>query len=512
MFKKFPLNFVFLGISASLPYFVTGAALSRWLRVEGLDLSDIGLLSLGGLVVAFNFLWSPFINKIKIPVLFNFFGLRRSWLLISQLLLAIAVFCLSNIDPISNYTGILILILFITFLGSIQDIALDAYRVEYDAFYPAANLASTYVIGWRMGSYLLGGLIFSQETSMQWPTIYKFIAILFLVLSLTTIFSKRVNENNTKSASFSQLFEAVKNLFLKKDLLLILLFIAFYRVSDQVLGFMAYPLYTDLGFTGENLAAKNFGNFIATFFGAFLAASIINRFSLQIGLFVGAIFILITNLLFSVLYLYPNFSNLLLINFLDTIAQAFATASFLAYLVTLINRNFTAIQHAIFTSLMLVPGMILRGYSGYFVESFDYYNFFIFCGFMGIPAVLISYFFVRGSQMNSENGLKMLTILLLIVVLLLSLLSLDQGPGVNDKFIHFSAYGFIAFVGLLASKKNAKSLLIVLLIAFGVTIECLQGFSGLRNFEYMDIIANSLGTFGGLFLYFLSRNYLKKIT
>ena len=83
------------------------------------------------------------------------------------------------------------------------------------------------------------------------------------------------------------------------------------------------------------------------------------------------ILILVTNLLFSALYLYPNLSNLLLINFLDTIAQAFATASFLAYLVTLINRNFTAIQHAIFTSLMLVPGMILRGYSGYFVESFD---------------------------------------------------------------------------------------------------------------------------------------------
>ena len=161
---------------------------------------------------------------------------------------------------------------------------------------------------------------------------------------------------------------------------------------------------------------------------------------------------------------------------------------------------------------MLVPGMILRGYSGYFVESFDYYNFFIFCGFMGIPAVLISYFFVRGSQVNSENGLKMFTVLLLIVVFLLSLLSLDQGPGINDKFIHFSAYGFIAFIGLLASKKSAKSLLIVMLIAFGVIIECLQGFSGLRNFEYMDIIANSLGVFRGLFLYFLSRNYLKKNT
>ena len=102
MFKKLPLNFVFFGISASLPYFVTGAALSRWLRVEGLDLSDIGLLSLGGLVVAFNFLWSPFINKIKIPVLFDFLGLRRSWLLISQLLLKNRATVKAPIDSVAS--------------------------------------------------------------------------------------------------------------------------------------------------------------------------------------------------------------------------------------------------------------------------------------------------------------------------------------------------------------------------------------------------------------------------
>jgi VanZ family protein len=93
---------------------------------------------------------------------------------------------------------------------------------------------------------------------------------------------------------------------------------------------------------------------------------------------------------------------------------------------------------------------------------------------------------------------------------LLSLLSLDQGPDINDKFIHFSAYGFIAFIGLLASKKNAKSLLIVMLIVFGVIIECLQGFSGLRNFEYMDIIANSFGVLGGYIIFLFMKKTLKK--
>lgn len=512
MFKKLPINFIFFGISASMPYFVTGAALSRWLRVEGLDLSDIGLLSLGGLIVAFNFIWSPLINKIRLPWLHNLLGLRRSWLLLSQLFLGISVFFLSTIDPRSEYLGIVLFVLLITFFGSVQDIALDAYRVEYDKFYEAANLASTYVIGWRMGSYLLGGIIFSQETTLDWPTILKIISLIFLALSSVTLLSKRVAESELNLTSFNQLLEAIKNLLLKKDLILILLFIAFYRISDQVLGFMVYPLYTDLGFSGEDLAAKNFGNFIATFFGALFAATIINKFSLQLGLFIGSILILGTNLLFSFLYLYPTFENLILINFADTVAQAFATASFLAYLVSLINRNFTAIQHAFFTSLMLIPGMILRGYSGFLVESFNYYNFFIFCGLVGIPAVLISYFFVRNSEVNIENVLKLSTIALLLIVLLMSLFNIEGAVPVDDKLIHFLIYGAVSFIGLLASRNSSTLFLLVLLIMFGILIEYLQGLTGLRNYEYMDIIANSLGVFGGFVLYFFTKKYLKKNT
>ena len=358
----------------------------------------------------------------------------------------------------------------------------------------------------------MGGIIFSQETTLDWPTILKIISLIFLVLSSVTLLSKRVAESELNLTSFNQLLEAIKNLLLKKDLILILLFIAFYRISDQILGFMAYPLYTDLGFSGEDLAAKNFGNFIATFFGALFAATIINKFSLQLGLFIGSILILGTNLLFSFLYLYPTFENLILINFADTVAQAFATASFLAYLVSLINRNFTAIQHAIFTSLMLIPGMILRGYSGFLVESFNYYNFFIFCGLVGIPAVLISYFFVRNSEVNIENVLKLSTIALLLIVLLMSLFNIEGAAPVDDKLIHFLIYGAVSFIGLLASRNSSTLFLLVLLIMFGIFIEYLQGLTGLRNYEYMDIIANSLGVFGGFVLYFFTKKYLKKNT
>ena len=169
------------------------------------------------------------------------------------------------------------------FFGSVQDISLDAYRVEYDKFNEVSTLASSYIIGWRIGSYLLGSLIFSQEGILSWLEIFRVIALLLILLSGISFLSKRVDEVAINKFNYSEFFDAMKNLILRKDFVIVLIFIAFYRVSDTVLGYMAYPLYTDLGFSGAELAYKNLGNFIATFFGAFLAGKVIQKTTVTVS-------------------------------------------------------------------------------------------------------------------------------------------------------------------------------------------------------------------------------------
>ena len=510
MIKNIPFNFILLGISASLPYFVTGAALTRWLRVEGIDLSDIGLISLGGLIVALNFLWSPLINNFKIPILSSHLGLRKSWLALSQILLALLFLILSFLDPTYSFNSLLVIILLIFFVASVQDISLDAYRVEYDQYFSKETLASSYVVGWRTGTYLLGGIAFSFESSMSWPTILKILSLTMFCLTLVSGFSKRVTEINSKGFGFDNFLPALRQFFKNKDFLLVLMLIGFFRLSDTVLGYMAYPFYTDVGFSGKDLAIKNLYNFFATFAGAFIAIVYMQKTSLFKGLFFSSITILFTNILFSFLTIYPSVNNLIWINFLDTFAQAFATACFLAFLVSLIDRKFTAIQHAIFTSLMLIPGYLIRGYSGFFVETLDYYNFFLFCGFLGIPSVLLTYFFLRSSVFSIENLLKISAISLGFVITLLSLADIGNvAPTSNSLIIHFVGYFMLSLCTFFASRKTFSGYLICALIVMGILIEIAQYITGLRNFEYMDIIANSIGVLGGYIIYKISNNHLK---
>ena len=507
--KKTPINFIFLGISAALPYFVTGAGLTRWLRTEEIGLAEIGWLSLGGLIVAINFAWAPFINSFRIPILYNLLGLRRSWLVISQWILAILVFSLSLINLKTDYSALILLVMLIFFLGSVQDISLDAYRVEYDKFNDVSALASSYIIGWRIGSYLLGSLIFSQEGILSWPDIFKVIAFLLILLSGVSFLSKRVDEVVMNKFNYGEFFDAIKNLILRKDFVIILIFIAFYRVSDTVLGYMAYPLYTDLSFSGAELAYKNLGNFIATFFGAFFAVKVIQKTNVIRALFFGSILILSTNVLFSYLFLYPSFTILITINFLDTIAQAFATACFLAYLVSLIDRSFTATQHALFTSLMLIPGYLFRGYSGVLVEQVDYYNFFIICGFIGIPSVIISFYFDRGSARDTKSILKLITITFAISIGLLSLLSFEGQVFVNDNLLHFVTYFALTLVALVSRSQTNIFLICSSIFLFSFGLEVAQFFTNFRSFELSDIIASFSGIVLAYFCFYFFQKNLK---
>ena len=111
---------------------------------------------MSSLIVALNFLWSPFINKLKIPILYKLLGLRRSWLLLSQIVLGFLLLSLSFINPKDELALVVILACLIYFFSSIQDITLDAYRVEYDKYFDAENLATIYQIGYKVGAFLIG--------------------------------------------------------------------------------------------------------------------------------------------------------------------------------------------------------------------------------------------------------------------------------------------------------------------------------------------------------------------
>lgn len=176
-----------------------------------------------------------------------------------------------------------------------------------------------------------------------------------------------------------------------KNALLLLLLIGFYRVSDIVAGAISNVFYADMGFSKEEIAkaVKAFGIF-ATIFGGFIAGIFAQKQPIMRLMMIGAILAAITNLLFCLFaYIGHNPYFLYIAVGLDNLAAGFATTIFVAFLSALTNIQFTAVQYALFSSLMTLFPKVLGGYSGTIVEAYGYNHFFIFTTLLTLPIVLL---------------------------------------------------------------------------------------------------------------------------
>lgn len=174
----------------------------------------------------------------------------------------------------------------------------------------------------------------------------------------------------------------------------LLFFIGFYRVSDIVLGVIANVFFLEIGFTKLQIATvvKTFG-LVMTIIGGFLGGLLAVRFGVMKILFLGALLTVITNLLFMLLASAGNDIVLLyLVISADNLSAGLASAAFVAFLSSLTNISFTAVQYAVFSSLMTLMPKLIGGYSGSIVENIGYSNFFLVASLMGVPVIILLYF------------------------------------------------------------------------------------------------------------------------
>ncbi len=184
---------------------------------------------------------------------------------------------------------------------------------------------------------------------------------------------------------------------------LLLALVGVYRISDIVLGVISNIFYQDLGFTKDEIATvvKTFGLFM-TIFGGFLGGILAVRYGVMRILFVGAVLSAGTNLLFWLLaesgHSMPLFYMVISA---DNLSAGLASAAFVAFLSSLTNISFTAVQYAIFSSLMTLLPKLLGGYSGGMVDSMGYPGFFIFTTLIGLPVLWLT---LKARTLMDERG------------------------------------------------------------------------------------------------------------
>ena len=403
------LRMLLLGFSAGLPLLLILGTLSFWLREAGIDRSTIGYLTWVGLIYAFKWMWAPLVDRLSIPVLSKLFGRRRSWLIFAQMLIILGLVGMASIDPKVQLTPIVWCALLVAFGSATQDIALDAFRIESADSDHQAALAATYQTGYRLALIWSGaGVLWlaaraeagnTGYDASAWQFAYLCMALSISVGVITTLFSKEPvrieleKARNAKAWLHQTLIEPFAD-FIKRygwHAALILSLIAIYRISDVVMGIMANPFYVDMGYTKDEVAAvsKVFG-VVMTLVGAFLGGVLTLRFGVMRILFLGAILSAVSNLLFAWLATQGHdLHGLVWVISADNLSSGIATAAFIAFLSALTNIQYSATQYALFSSMMLLLPKWLAGFSGVFVDSFGYQNFFIITAVIGAPVLIL---------------------------------------------------------------------------------------------------------------------------
>ncbi|MBL1142423.1 MAG: MFS transporter [Proteobacteria bacterium] len=223
------------------------------------------------------------------------------------------------------------------------------------------------------------------------------LSITFLSIKIKFIEQQVINESYV-----APVVDFFKRYGIKLAFLLLAL-ICLYRISDIVLGVIANIFFQDLGYSKTEIASivKTFGLFM-TLLGGFLGGILSVRFGVIKILFVGALLTVLTNLLFMLLAVKGyDITLLYLVISADNLSAGLASAAFVAFLSRLTNISFTAMQYAIFSSLMTLIPKLIGGYSGSIVENIGYTQFFLIASLIGLPVLWIIY--LANKHLNFEK-------------------------------------------------------------------------------------------------------------
>ncbi|OOE45781.1 MFS transporter [Salinivibrio kushneri] len=434
------LLFVFLmGCCSGFPWVLIGSNLNGWLADEGLSRTAIGLFGSVFVLYAVNFLWAPLLDRLKIPVLNEKLGHRRSWIVVTQSLMLVATLALSRvnmqglqaIDPWITTLVLSSLIFSIALASATQDIAIDAFRIDNFAEhetekFPLASAMS--VIGWWTGYSVPGYIGFINADAIGWDQVYVIMAGFVGLMILATLYVKEPASDreqrqdkatkhylNQGYSGFQAWFavtvvEPFAEFFRRNGIkvaLTLLLFVFLFKLGEAFLGRMSIVFYKDVGFTNEQIGyySKLVGwglTVVYTLIGSYINL----RFGVIKGLFIGGVAMASSNLMFAwIAMVGPNEHLLLGAILVDNFTSAFATIAFVSFLTFLTGRAFSATQYALLASLGNLGRTTVASFSGMMVDWLDSWStFFVITALMVIPGlVMLIYIGRHFRQPPSQN-------------------------------------------------------------------------------------------------------------
>ncbi len=440
-FDKRMVKILLLGAISGFPWVIIGSSLSLWLKEDGLSRSTIGWAGLIFAVYAFNYLWAPIIDRIRIPWLTKKVGHRRGWIITMQIVILLSLISWSLINPTTNLALVISIGLIIAIASATQDITVDALRIEQIGEDEGKSMqagAAMAVVGWWTG-YKLGGVVaLNSAEFFQKAGFENYWQITFLVLGIVIIFCNiclmfvnepepvervesqrqtdkmiedRLGSSNIVSKAIAWLTGTVVGpviSFFKKNgfniALAILGFVFLFKIGEAFLGRMSVIFYKEIGFTKSDIALYSKGlGWVTTVIFTLLGGLFAIRAGVIRAMFVSGILMASTNLLFSLLA-WSGKSELLfaIAVIFDDMAAAFATVAFVAFISMLVDRTYTATQYALLASIGTAGRTTLAASSGALVDwlNGDWGLFFVITAVMVIPSLIFLFIIKDKLKLN----------------------------------------------------------------------------------------------------------------
>ena len=415
-FNKMFVMFSF-GFASGLPYMIIISTSTAWLRDVDVDLAYIGFFSWVTFMYAFKFLWAPLVDRFSIPFLKKY-GHRKSWIVLMQFVIFINLLVLSSTDPKNDFIFFSLIAFFIALAGSIQDIAIDAFRIEYADIGDQGSLAATYQFGWRLAIILATSFALIFADINGWSLTYKIMAASMVIGLLGLIASKEEKNIHLGKLSFSKSITEPFIDFLSRfgffTAAMLLLIIATYRLTDIVMGPMATPFYIDMGFTLTEIGSVvKIVALLASIFGISMGALLLKRIGIYQSLMIGAFLVMFTNVCFSYVAISEkSITSLSMIVAMDSIAAGIVGTVNIAFLTSLVSKKYTGFQYALLTGFMAGPGFVLKGLSGLWInylqgiygDDYGWMGFYVTTSLLTMPVILFLYF-NRHFLIKHENSI-----------------------------------------------------------------------------------------------------------
>ncbi len=438
-----------LGFASGLPLALSAGTLQAWLTVESIDIKTIGYFSLVGLPYTFKFVWAPLLDRFEPPRLAR----RRGWLVATQAGLAVVCFAMSGASPTAQIEWLAALAVAMAFLSASQDVVFDAYRSDLLTDRERGAGAALSVLGYRLAMLVSGGLaLILADQWLGWPNTYRLmgvlmalaacvslvvpglpdptraltsvrkeltgfvamilagLAVVFLarqlaaVLAFSNDFAQLAFNSVTmilacsaaliaaRRVGFPSFTEPWDAFFSRRQAMWLLALIVLYKLGDAFAGSLSTTfLIRGAGFSPTEVGAVNkLLGLLATIVGALAGGAWLARKPLYQSLMVFGLLQAVSNFGYWLIAILPkNYALMAGAIGLENLCGGMGTAAFVAFLMALTDRRYSAAQYALLSALSAVGRIYVGPAAGVMVSAFGWPQFFLVTVVTALPGLVL---------------------------------------------------------------------------------------------------------------------------